>query len=336
MTGRPLHPPGTIRDNIRMSPPAARFLADLARIAARDAARLRLGIALSGGPDSVALLLLAAEALPGQVAAATVDHGLRAEAAAEAAFCADLCARLSVPHATLPVTVTPSGSGLQAAARAARYAALEDWRAGHNLDLVATAHHADDQAETLLMRASRGAGIGGMAGIRARNGAVVRPLLGWRRAALGEIVSAAGIAAVRDPSNHDPRYDRTRVRSLLRGQAELDVPGMASTAAHLADAEDALAWATDQLWAERVREDGEGMVIDPAGLPAELLHRLVRAILRRLDGGTRADRIAPLIDRLNAGESASIGSLIARPGPRWTFAPAPPRRENTTKDGPNA
>lgn len=300
-----------------------RFRSDIGRLAGDQA---RIGLAVSGGPDSVALLLLAAEAMPGRIAAATVDHGLRPEAAAEAAFVAGLCAARGVPHATLAVTVAPTGEGVQAAARAARYAALEGWRADAGLAFVATAHHADDQAETLLMRASRGAGVGGLAGIRAANGAIIRPLLGWRRAELAAIVAEAGIDPVDDPSNRDPRYDRSRMRALLAANPELDVPSLAQAAANLADAARALDWAAERLWNERAGLAGNRVTLDPAGLPAELVHRLVRRALANLGEEGRADRIAPLIARLEAGQPASIGAILARPGAIWTFTPAPPRR----------
>jgi tRNA(Ile)-lysidine synthase len=143
-------------------------------------------VAVSGGPDSLALLLLAHAAMPGLVEAATVDHGLRSESADEAAFVAEICGKLGVPHATLKVTV---GAGnLQAEARAARYAALAGWMAERGLAALATAHHADDQAETLILRLNRGSGVAGLAGVRARGLVpgtrlpLLRPLLGWRRA----------------------------------------------------------------------------------------------------------------------------------------------------------
>src|SRR3954463_13051089 len=101
-----------------------RFRRDLDALAGTEGP---LALAVSGGPDSLALLLLAAAAKPGAVHAATVDHGLRPESAAEAAMVASLCAALGVRHETLRVAVTPDGEGLQAAARKARYAALAEW-----------------------------------------------------------------------------------------------------------------------------------------------------------------------------------------------------------------
>ncbi len=139
----------------------------------------RFGIAVSGGPDSMALLDLAVQAWPGRVAAATLDHGLRAESAAEAAMVARWCAQRRVPHATLAPETAVSGN-IQDWARRQRYAQLEAWRAGAGLDWILTAHHADDQLETLLMRLNRGSGVGGLAGVRARAGRVLRWLQGRR------------------------------------------------------------------------------------------------------------------------------------------------------------
>ncbi|MGD9665700.1 MAG: tRNA lysidine(34) synthetase TilS, partial [Novosphingobium sp.] len=174
-------------------PLIARFAGDLAQLWPEGG---KLGLAVSGGPDSLALLLLAEAVAPGRIEVATVDHGLRPESADEADMVAQICAENRLRHETLKVTV-PSGN-VQDAARGVRYNALADWATRRGLDAVATAHHADDQAETLLMRLNRASGVAGLAGVRARGKIpgidvpVLRPLLGWRRAELVEIVEAAG------------------------------------------------------------------------------------------------------------------------------------------------
>lgn len=290
-------------------------------------ASARIGLAVSGGPDSLALLLLAATERPGQVQAATVDHGLRAEARAEAEAVARICAERGVPHEILTVEVTGS---LQAAARSARYAALASWCQAHRLSHLATAHHLDDQAETVLMRLARGAGLAGLSGIRAERALapgvrLVRPLLGLRKAELEAIVAAAGITPARDPSNDDPRFDRTAARRLL-GQTELFDPArIAHSAAILAEAEAALVWATEQIEAERVTPAG----LDPSDLPAELVRRLVLRQFARFGVAPGGPELARLIGALEAGRAATLGGVKATPGKLWRFAPAPPRRNRT-------
>lgn len=128
-------------------------------------AQARVALAVSGGPDSMALLALAAAALPGRITALTVDHGLRAAAAAEAAGVAAQCAARGIAHATLRRDGPPIRANVQARARAARYALMADWCRAHGAGLLLTAHHADDQAETLLMRLNRASGSDGLAGI---------------------------------------------------------------------------------------------------------------------------------------------------------------------------
>ncbi|MDE2302351.1 MAG: tRNA lysidine(34) synthetase TilS, partial [Sphingomonadales bacterium] len=155
-----------------------------------------MAIAVSGGPDSLALLLLAAAARPGAVRAATVDHRLRAASAGEAAAVARVCAALAVPHQTLEIAV--AAGNLQSEARRGRYAALAGWMNEQGIAALATGHHADDQAETLLMRLNRAGGCAGLAGVRARGRLpgsegrlLLRPLLGWRRAELAALIAAA-------------------------------------------------------------------------------------------------------------------------------------------------
>ncbi len=290
-----------------------------------------LGLAVSGGPDSLALLLLAHAAMPGAVEAATVDHGLRAEAAGEASFVASICAALGVPHVTLTVALAPGN--LMAEARTARYAALASWADERKLAAIATAHHADDQAETLLLRLGRASGVAGLAGVRAvghsaKDGVtVLRPLLGWRRDELGSIVAAAGIVAVQDPSNLDDRFDRARIRKMLAAADWVDVPALAASAAHLADADAALDWAAAREWTERVERSPMGLIYRPLAPRAVALRVLVR-IVTELDGeAPRGGAAARLFDALVARQPMSIGSLVVRPLPEgWSFMKAPARR----------
>nr|WP_047168764.1 tRNA lysidine(34) synthetase TilS [Sphingomonas sp. Y57] len=305
----------------------SRFLADLASLLPDGEARL--GLAVSGGPDSMAMLHLAAAACPGRVEAATVDHGLRAEAAMEAALVARACAGLGVPHATLPVTVERTAS-IQAAARRARYTALAAWAAGQGLAAVATAHHADDQAETLLMRLDRGAGLSGLAGIRARRDldgvSIIRPLLGWRQAELSTIVSS--IETVDDPSNADPRHDRTHARALLAAAGErLDPLRLAASAAHLAEADTALDWLAEEAIRSRVdRREGGRVEADIEGLPREVRRRILARLIGEADSAVDGPALETAMARLDAGQVASLGALKLSPGRRISIEKAPPRR----------
>jgi tRNA(Ile)-lysidine synthase len=291
----------------------------------------KLGLAVSGGPDSLALLLLALAAMPGRVEAATVDHGLRSESATEAVDVARICKSLGVPHTTLTVTV---GAGnLQAQARDARYAALAEWLATRGLDALATGHHADDQAETLLLRLNRASGVAGLAGVRMRGTVpgtpipLLRPLLGWRRHELAEILAAAGLIAADDPSNRNDRFDRPRLRKNLAEVDWIDVPALAASAAHLADADAALDWAARREWAEAVTAEGLGLIYRPQA-PRAVALRVLARIVRELDGEEpRGSAVARLFDALMAGQISSIGNLVARSTHAgWSFTKAPQRR----------
>jgi tRNA(Ile)-lysidine synthase len=321
-----------------LSPPpqlAARFRADVAALAGDPD---RIGVAVSGGPDSLALLLLSAAAFPGRTAAATVDHGLRAESGAEARFVAGVCADLGVPHIILEVEVDVARASIQNSAREARYAALDRWLADIGVPMLATAHHVDDQAETLMMRLIRGAGVGGLGGVRAvtplpaahSQAMLIRPLLGWRRAELRAIVEAAGITPVDDPSNTNPDFDRVRIRQHLAGSGWIDPSFLARSAAALAQADAALDWTVAQLWRERVSEDSEDLSCAHAGLPAELKRRLLVAILTRLApaAAPRGQEITRLLATLEAGGTAALAGILCKGGERWVFSRAPPRRRS--------
>jgi tRNA(Ile)-lysidine synthase len=279
----------------------------------------------------VALLLLARAARPDSIEAATVDHGLRPEAAAEARMVATLCAELDVPHAILAVAVAEGN--LQAQARDARYLALGKWLDERSLAALVTAHHADDQAETLLMRLNRGSGVAGLAGVRERGRVpgtghtVIRPLLAWRRAELAEVATAAGIRPADDPSNADARFDRVRIRRALAETDWLDIDALAASVRNLADADAALDWAAGREWVENVRREGLGLVYRPTA-PRAVALRVLARIVRELGGDEpRGSAIARLFDSMVAGRPASIGDLVGRPVSNgWSLAPAPRRR----------
>lgn len=290
----------------------------------------RLGVAVSGGPDSLALLLLAHGAWPGRVHAATVDHRLRPEAADEARFVARVCEELGVPHSILAAGVDRTEASLQQAARRARYSALAEWSQAEAIPWLATAHHVEDQAETLMMRLLRGSGVGGLAGVRGAgpipapgaSATLVRPLLGWGRAELAGIVREAGLDPVADPSNSDDRFDRARIRRHLRGADWIDPLPLARSAAALAEAEAALQWAAERLMAERVSSHGSVTMFDPTGVPDELRRRVLRRIL---GGSPRGAEVGRLLATLAAGGRATLAGVKCSGGPTWRFEPAPPR-----------
>ena len=292
-----------------------------------------VGVALSGGPDSIALLLLANAARPGLVHAATVDHGLRAESGGEAAFCSDLCAQLGIPHAILKVDV--AAGNVQAEARAARYLALGNWCEDAGVSALMTAHHADDQAETLIMRLNRGSGIDGLAGVRQsariphHGGSLLRPLLGWRKAELELIVADAGITPIRDPSNVDDRFDRARVRKALAEADWLNPVSMAQSVAHLADASEALEWTAEREWDECVSEQGETLAYVPTeGIPRELQFRILTRAITQLGKPPRGEAVSDLLERLHRGEGGNIaGVLVTAKNGYWLLRREPPRGE---------
>lgn len=284
---------------------------------------------MSGGPDSLALLLLAQSALPARIEAATVDHGLRPESANEAAMVAEICRSLGVPHEALPIAV-PKGN-LQDRARTARYAALGEWCAGRDLAALATGHQCDDQAETLVMRLNRGSGLAGLAGVRARGTVpgralpLVRPLLEWRRTELDAIVAAAGLVPARDRSNEDESFDRVRIRKALAGAGWLDPAALSRSAAYLGEAESYLRTRIDEAWSDRVSAEGKVIRFTPGGSDFEACE-IARRIIASFGGTARRSDIAAMVARLRRGENASLGGVLAqvRNG-EWQFGLEPPR-----------
>jgi tRNA(Ile)-lysidine synthase len=306
-------------------PLTARFAAALERLCPEPG---RIGLAVSGGPDSLALLLLAERAIPGRFEVATVDHRLRAGSGAECAMVADVCADRGVACTILPVTVQAGNT--QAAARAARYAALAGWAERETLAAIATAHHADDQAETLLMRLNRASGLSGLAGIRESASIpdsgvrLIRPLLAFRRSELARVVERAGLVPVQDPSNTDERFDRVRIRKALGDCDWLDPLALAAAAAHLGEAEEAVEYAIGRACEDRVA--GNAYRFDPP-VPRTIELAIVDRLIRSLGGEPRGQDIARLVDRLHDGKGGNLaGVLVTVEADMWTFRPEPPRR----------
>lgn len=189
----------------------------------------RLALAVSGGSDSMAMLRMVHEWASAQdkaptIFVLTVDHGLREAAAKEAQHVAQWCADLGIAHETLRWAGQKPLTGIQAKARAARYDLMSAWCIAHNVPGLLTAHTADDQAETVVMRSARTSSAKSLAGIwpeRDWNGVrVLRPLLGLRRADLRHYLNAQNQNWIDDPSNDDVRFERVRVRQALAGDAE--------------------------------------------------------------------------------------------------------------------
>ncbi len=200
----------------------------------------KLMVAFSGGQDSCVLLHLLAnlrETLPFQLSAHHVNHGLSPNADVWANFCAEFCAKLSIPLTISKVKVEQnSGLGLEAAARAARYKAL----LSSDADFICLAHHQDDQAETLLLQLARGAGVKGLAGMGAINGKLLRPLLDAPRSALETYAKANNLTWINDESNADTKFDRNFMRHEILPKLAAQYPAIKQTisrsAAHLAQA----------------------------------------------------------------------------------------------------
>lgn len=307
----------------------------------RSACADRALLAVSGGPDSIALLLLFAgiKKSINPPVVATVDHGLRAHSSAEAGGVADLCRRLGLEHAVLSGPLPPRvdrTANLSARARALRYALLVQHAEAKEARWIVTAHHADDQLETMIMRLNRASGVGGLAGVRSVTDNIARPLLGWSHAELAAIVAAAGVTPVADPSNTDNRFDRARLRKLLAGADWLDPIAASRSAAALAQADNAIEWMLGRLEGEHC-QFGEGQaILDHLFLPPELQRRLAERCLRHVDPGitVRGGDLTRLLAALGGDKPATLGRVrcdhaaLTHPTPRlvWTFQTAPPRR----------
>ena len=282
-----------------------------------------LALACSGGADSLALTILAdgwARSRGGQAIALTVDHGLRADSAAEAETVGRWLAAREISHHVLRWEGEKPATGIQAAARQARYALLEDWCRRAGLLHLLLAHHRDDQAETLLLNLARGSGVDGLAGmapiVETRAVRLLRPLLDAPHARLEATLAARGLIWVEDPSNRNPLFRRVRMRGLLAdgvlaGEG-LDSRRLARTAQGLSRARGGLEADSARLLAACIDLHPAGFArLDPvpfARAEAEIRLRALAALCRALSGGV----YPPRLERLERLERALTGGLDAR------------------------
>jgi tRNA(Ile)-lysidine synthase len=312
-------------------------------------------LAVSGGPDSIALMLLAARWRKSlkrkpELIVATVDHGLRPEAKQEAAAVAKLARKLGLAHRTLRWSGKKPATGLQQAARLARYGLLADAARKAGASHILTAHTLDDQAETVLIRMSRGSGITGLAAM-ARETAVpgngrgdiklVRPLLDIAKARLIATLRAEKITFADDPSNRDPRFTRARLRGLMPQLAAegLDARRLSQMARRLKRADASIEAAVDRAHGESIADLGAPGAYDAASfarLPAEIALRLIgRAIARFGDEGpVELGKLEALKAALDAAQLAGnsrfrrslAGALVTLAKGKITVERAPPRQ----------
>jgi tRNA(Ile)-lysidine synthase len=281
------------------------------RLGARGAGVL---LAVSGGVDSLALLAGSVDLrkrLGLKLVAVCLDHGLRPEAREESAGVATLCARLAVECRVERLSLE-DGPGLEARARHARYAALEKLREELQLDYVATAHTANDQAETLLMRLARGAALLGAAGIRERRERLLRPLLRCTRAQTEAFVAERGLVPVRDPMNSDSRFLRVRIRQDVLPALERATQGpvvrhLATFAAFAAEDETFLASEAARAFAA-ANIPGADALDGPTlrKLPRPLRRRILAAFLAGAGFPARAERIDSADEAVGSGGRASL------------------------------
>jgi tRNA(Ile)-lysidine synthase len=285
-----------------------------------------VGMAVSGGGDSMALLVLAADWASAEgrdLRAVSVDHGLRPEAVEEIALVEDICAIYGIPHSTLRWTGWDGTGNLQDRARQARHDLIREWADVNDVCAVATGHTLDDQAETFLMRLARGSGVDGLSamydaevfeGLR-----WVRPLLRSRRADLRDYLKSRNVVWAEDPTNEDPGFDRVKFRQAAGALAELglDAPTLAATADRMQVARQALEQATHDLAAQIAQPTDIGTVrIDRVGLlaaPPELQLRLLAHAIGWVSRQGYRTRLEPLrlaLAAISDNRNATLGGCI--------------------------
>lgn len=294
----------------------------------------RLGVAVSGGGDSVALLHILANCFdPGTVTlfAATVDHGLRSESAQEAEMVADLTASLGVDHTILKWEGWDKSGNLQDQARRARYRLLSDWAKKNDIAILALGHTADDQAETVLMRLARSSGVTGLAAMPVRrtyNGVTIfRPLLRIARSDLRLYLKRRKIGWAEDPSNVDMRFERIKMRRALEVLEPLGISSraLADVAQNMSQAREALDWYSFLAARDSVAIHDGDVVLDLQKfrtLPDEIARLLLLRAILWINGAEYPPRRAPMIEVLKAvrqGKPATLGGCRTLPQGRRTW-----------------
>lgn len=271
-----------------------------------------VAVAVSGGADSMALLLLCRDWLNqfddadgcDRLLALTVDHGLRPESATEARQVADWCRAQGIAHQTLRWTEDKPAGCIQAAARQKRYALLEAACIDAGIGDLLLAHHREDQAETLLLNLMRGSGVHGLSAMQPVSAQgrlrLIRPLLDFPKSALRATLHAAGQDWLEDPSNHDSHYARVRMRTLYQHLVDDGMPPdrLTATAAHMQRARAAIDHYTDELLSQAAAVADAGIAwLDASVLSAAPEEVGLRA-LARLVTAIGAQRYTPRLNRL--------------------------------------
>ena len=284
----------------------AEFAASLAALA-RFEARPFLAVAVSGGPDSLALALLAdhwARERGGRICALTVDHGLRPESGAEIRLLQGWLTVRAIPHEVIAWSADKPTTGIQETARAARYALLAEWCREHGCLHLLTAHHREDQTETHLIRRNAGSGTYGLAGmsaIRELAGCrILRPLLDVPKARLVALLDVETQPYVTDPSNRDTAFERSRLRVTDALPTGTDLVALLDGIRKLGHERGAQERKSDRLLAETVVLHPAGFaVLDPelARAPSDMAERALQAIVAAIGGKpypARRERLARL------------------------------------------
>ena len=274
-----------------------------------------LGLAVSGGGDSMALTALAfewAKDRKRRIAAVTVDHGLRSESADEAQRVAAFAGELGISHDTLHWQGWDGQGNLQDKSRRARASLITDWALGNGIKCVSTGHTRDDQAETLLLRLARGSGVDGLSAMAdTRTSHAItwhRPLLNVARTVLRDYLANEGLPWIDDPSNDDLRFDRVKARRALDTLSTLGITadGLVLTAERMGRARAALESATGDLAAKAAKADHGDLLLDWTSIssaPEEIRNRLVAAALMWVSGAEYRPRASALESAIEAMET---------------------------------